>query len=198
MRATAPLFVLSCLTLLTSSASAAPHSLASLWLTASCELGQLSLPVVSGDDTTLPTDPFAARQAALRTVSDARPVRQPAGSPVRQPTVKGPQPVTNAQEQSHALLLGARRALAAGQQQQALQLIAQAKKLGITYPLHADSPLKIEALARRISQSAAEATAPADPIAYQRNQSRLLMDQARGLIRYAAYAEAKQLSLIHI
>ena len=193
MRATAPLFVLSCLTLLTSSASAAPHSLASLWLTASCELGQLSLPVVSGDDTTLPTDPFAARQAALRTVSDARPVRQPAGSPVRQPTVKGPQPVTNAQEQSHALLLGARRALAAGQQQQALQLIAQAKKLGITYPLHADSPLKIEALARRISQSAAEATAPADPIAYQRNQSRLLMDQARGLIRYAAYAEAKQL-----
>ena len=163
MRATAPLFVLSCLTLLTSSASAAPHSLASLWLTASCELGQLSLPVVSGDDATLPTDPFAARQAALRTASDARPVRQPAVSPVRQPAVspvrqpavKGPQPAINAQEQSQALLLGARRALAAGQQQQALQLIAQAKKLGITYPLHADSPLKIEALARRISQSAA-------------------------------------------
>ena len=185
MRATAPLFVLSCLTLLTTSASAAPHSLASLWLTTSSELGQLSLPVASGDDTTLPTDPFATRQAALRTVSDARPVRQPA--------VNGPQPVANPQQQSQKLLLGARLALAAGKQQQAIQLIAQAKKLGINYPLHADSPLKVEALARRISQLAVEATAPADPTAYKRNQSRLLMDQARGLIRYAAYHEAKQL-----
>ena len=53
------------------------------------------------------------------------------------------------QTRSDELLHSARMALAKGDAQRAGILAAQAKQLGLTYPLHADSPDKVEALVRK-------------------------------------------------
>ena len=204
MRAPAPLFVLLCLSLLSTPATAAAHPLTGLWLVASAEFGQLSLPSASGGNNEVPTDPFASRQATLRNATvdrqqpaaggnrpvPARPGIQAAPGSLQAPATRQP---LAPQQQSQTLLLAARRALAAGNQQQALAMIDRAKKLGITYPLHADSPIKVEALARRASQLVASATNSADPVLFNRNRARLWMDQARGLMRYGAYPDARQL-----
>ena len=164
MRAPAPLFVLLCLSLLSTPATAAAHPLTGLWLVASAEFGQLSLPSASGGNNEVPTDPFASRQATLRNATvdrqqpaaggnrpvPARPGIQAAPGSLQAPATRQP---LAPQQQSQTLLLAARRALAAGNQQQALAMIDRAKKLGITYPLHADSPIKVEALASLPSSS---------------------------------------------
>ncbi len=108
----------------------------------------------------------------------------PAASPVNDPR----------QQHSSQLLLAARQALAKGNAQQAGLMTAQAKRLGLTYPLTADSPEKVEALVRKAAVFAQGPGSNAEASAYTRDFAQFLMDQAVGLLGYQAFEGAQQLA----
>ena len=96
--------------------------------------------------------------------------------------------------ESQDLLRTARLSLASGDWSRSIQLLQAANKLSVEYPLHADSPAKVQQL---IDQSRTLASGPppgADPRDYQRDFARFLMQQSTGLLQYRDYATARKLA----
>ncbi|MFO7901313.1 MAG: hypothetical protein R6U98_01525, partial [Pirellulaceae bacterium] len=92
------------------------------------------------------------------------------------------------------LLLDARRALAKGDAQRAGLLVSQAKKLGVNYPINADSPDKVDALVKRAAGFSDGPEPDENATDYTRKFARFLMDQASGLLAHQAFDEARQLA----
>ena len=91
-------------------------------------------------------------------------------------------------------LLEARRALARGDLRAAVELTAQARSLNENYPLHADSPTKVEALLQRAQQFSSTSPAQASDPAFARSQAQFLMDQAEGMLQYNEFEQARQIA----
>jgi len=98
------------------------------------------------------------------------------------------------QRRSTELLQDARKTLAKGDAQRASLLVAQAKQLGLEYPLNADSPDKVEALIRQASGFSQGLAAGTDRNVYTLEFAQFLMDQSIGLLGYGAFDEAQQLA----
>lgn len=97
-------------------------------------------------------------------------------------------------QRGNQLLLDARQALAKGDTQRAGLLVSQARKLGLSYPMNADSPEKVEALVKRAAVFAKGPQPSEDTAAYTRRFAQFLMDQASGLLSHKAFNEARQLA----
>lgn len=97
-------------------------------------------------------------------------------------------------ERGRQLLLDARRALAKGDTQRAGLLASQAKKLGLNYPVNADSPKKVETLVKRAAGFSNGPRASEEQGEYTRKFAQFLMDQASGLLAHQAFEQARQLA----
>ena len=106
----------------------------------------------------------------------------------------GSAPDQDRQRHSDELLASARAALAKGDAQRAALFTGQAKRLGLVYPLNADSPDKVEALIQQAMIFAKGPGPQEDAAAYTRNFAQFLLDQATGLLGYRAFDEAQQLA----
>ncbi len=145
-----------------------------------------------------PSDPYGGRAvaqppAAQTAASIPLPASTTLGAPAMAGTApRGPDP--QRQQQSRELLQGARQALAKGDTQRAGLMIAQAKKLGLTYPLTADSPEKVKTLVLQAAIFAKGPSPQMDTTAYTRDFAQFLMDQAAGLASYKSFDAARQLA----
>jgi general secretion pathway protein D len=90
-------------------------------------------------------------------------------------------------------LFDARRALAAGDLDQAAVLVDLAKRSGASFAPHEDTPARVEDLIQRQRQLAA---APGDPQSKARQQAQLLLEQAEAMLRYNDVAAARRLAEI--
>ncbi|MHB8956277.1 MAG: type II secretion system protein GspD [Pirellulaceae bacterium] len=100
----------------------------------------------------------------------------------------------NRQAWSSERLREARAALAKGDTQRAQLLVGQARELGLTYPLNADSPDRVDALINKAATFSQGPAAGSDTAAYTREFAQFLMDQATGLVVYGAFEDAQQLA----
>ena len=97
-------------------------------------------------------------------------------------------------DRSRSMLLDARRAIAVGKIEQAVQLVDRAKSSGITFPPDADTPEKVQSV---IQQHNAFRTRPRDgdaAVEFSRDYARFLISQANALIGYQDYVAARQLA----
>jgi len=94
--------------------------------------------------------------------------------------------------QSDYHLLLARRALAVGDVRRAAIAVEEARKLGVSYDFHDDSPEKVETAIRKYQQLS-EAIKGRQDEAARRQMADLLMDQAQQLLRWKDYDEADRL-----
>lgn len=144
-----------------------------------------------------PTDPYAG---GVEGVAAATGVRAPAvGGAATPASVASPSPTTGPdvaerQQRSSELLLAARQTLAKGDAARANLLVAQARKLQLTYPLNADSPDRVEVLVRKASAFAQGPGPDVEANAYTRDFAQFLLDQATGLANYRAFDDAQRLA----
>lgn len=96
--------------------------------------------------------------------------------------------------QSDALLRDARRALANRDVRQAAQFTAQARQLGVNYPLNEDSPDKVDQLVKKATQLPTPQTPGVAPADVARMQAQFLLEQAEGLLRYRDFDTAERLA----
>jgi general secretion pathway protein D len=96
--------------------------------------------------------------------------------------------------QSDSQLLAARKALAVGDVRRATSALEAARKLGISYGFHDDTPDKAEAAIRKYRQ-VTESTAKRHDEASRHQLADVLMDQAQQLLRWKDYDEAERLVL---
>lgn len=103
----------------------------------------------------------------------------PSGDPVRM--------------QSDRLLLDSRRSLAVGDVRRATELLEQAKKLGVRYDFHEDSPAKVEDVIQHHARLTGPGAPAKDSEKYRREQAKSLLQQAEGLMNWGEFEEAKRL-----
>lgn len=151
-----------------------------------------------------PADPYGkpAGSPLPRTMSPA--AQAPAtsgsmGSSLPSAATAGPQIAPNStgvqpHQRANEMLLSARQALAQGDAQRADLLVTQVRQMGLTYPLNADSPEKVETLVRQAAVFSRGPQPGDDAAKYTRDFAQFLMDQATGLMGYQALNEAQQLA----
>jgi general secretion pathway protein D len=156
----------------------------------------LSIPESSGMKSLLPlatastTTPDGESAAATRLPNPTAPQ-----SPVaiaQADAVTAPAGADGNRRQSDYQLLTARRALAVGDVRRASAAVEEARKLGVSYGLHDDSPEKVEAAIQKY-QHLSEAIKGREDEAARRQMADLLMDQAQQLLRWKDYDEAERL-----
>ena len=98
------------------------------------------------------------------------------------------------QQESSQLLREARAALAKGDTQRATLLAGQARHLGLTYPLNADSPDRVDALIGKAATFSQGPGAGTDAATYTREFAQFLLDQATGLAGYGEFEDAQRLA----
>lgn len=103
-------------------------------------------------------------------------------------------PGDDAKATSDRLLRDARRAIAARNGKQASDLVAQARQLGLAYPLHEDSPDKVEQLIRKGVELPNGRTPGVAPAEAARQQAQFMLEQAEGLLRYREFDLAERLA----
>ncbi len=135
-----------------------------------------------------PTDAYGGGNR-LPTTDTSRPTTAPAAGRLTSGPGKGP-----TQVRSRDLLLAAREALANGDTQRAELLVGQCKGLGLTYPMHEDSPEKIETLIRKAKSFGHGPANGMDPKVYTRSFAQFLMDQGAGLLRYGKFTESRRMA----
>lgn len=95
--------------------------------------------------------------------------------------------------QSDRLLLDSRRSLAVGDVRRATELLEQAKKLGVRYDFHEDSPAKVEDAVQRYARLNGPGAPAKDSEKYRRQQAEALLQQAEGLMNWGEFEEAMRL-----
>ncbi len=150
-------------------------------------------------DSAPPSDQYGGSPAGSRlTDSSSFPVAAgnatASGGTFPAPTASQSGPSPAGQSKSQQLLLAARQALSNGDANKATLLTGQAKQLGLTYPLHADSPEKVETLIRKAQGFAAGPGPQTDSVTYTREFAQFLMDQATGLMQYKSFEDAQRLA----
>ena len=143
-----------------------------------------------GGDANMPPSPFGGRPI------NAPPATQSLRAP------GAPQGIADAsngqfdsrRQQSDSLLLEARRALAAGDVRQASQLTAQARKLGVHYGLHDDTPEKVDTLVRQADELIRRGREGRATEAYRQQLAQFLMQQADGLLAGGAIDDAERMA----
>jgi general secretion pathway protein D len=143
----------------------------------------LAMPQVQGQ-----VKPLLAPLGPAMTPSNESPVATRLPHP-NAPATTG---VDGSRRQADYELLTARRALAVGDLPRATAAVEAAKKLGVNYGFHDDSPEKVEATIRRYQQ-VTEAIQGRDDEGSRRQMADLLMDQAQQLMRWRDFDEADRL-----
>lgn len=95
--------------------------------------------------------------------------------------------------QSDRLLLDSRRSLAVGDVRRATELAQQAKKLGVRYDFHEDSPAKAEDAIQRYSRLNSPGGPAKESESYRRQYAESLLQQAEGLMNWGEFDEAQRL-----
>ncbi len=116
----------------------------------------------------------------------------PAATRLPHPSAPATTGVDGSRREADYQLLSARRALAVGDLPRATAALEAAKKLGVNYGFHDDSPEKVEATIRRYQQ-VTEAIQGRDDEGSRRQMADLLMDQAQQLMRWRDFDEADRL-----
>ena len=135
--------------------------------------------------------PLLAPLGAIPSPDQELPAETRLPGPTGEPSPAAPDQA-DGRRQSDFHLLSARRALAVGDVRRAAGSVDAARKLGMTYGFHEDTPDKVEAAIRGYQQLM-ESTAGRQDEAARRQLADLLMDQAQQLMRWKDYDEAERL-----
>ena len=120
---------------------------------------------------------------------DARPA-----VPRLSPSVSGTSGRAGAQRGPGGLLLEARRALALGDVRRAREFVQQARAQNVQYSPTDDTPDRVDALIGRYAEVKARKADQGATESWRRDEARLLMDQADGLLRWRDLDEAERLA----
>ncbi len=112
--------------------------------------------------------------------------------PIPATATEAPVGVDGDRRQSDFHLRMARRALAVGDVRRAETMVESARKLGVEYGYHDDTPDKVQA-AIRTYQQVTEATQGREDEGARRQLADLLMDQSQALLKWHEYDEAERL-----
>ena len=164
-------------------------------------LGQLFSPLSRRE--TPSTDPFAAHRqdgqtAQMGTGQHTTPL-PPIGSASAPDNPPGylagaPNAAAANRARSDELLLAARKALAEGDVARAAETVENAKTLNVQYGFSEDGPAKVEAAIASYRDLAAHPADQRNTNAYRAKYARVLMEQAKGLLRYRDYDKAEHLA----